>query len=542
MSDINLQIKSILEGWSLTNYAGTNGQYNSSIAIDPDYPIGSDTKTSGVLVPTRYEKFSGTELTGFPTWIATNNKTTNTMVYTTTGKLHSFNSSIAMRTTDEKSTALPIQITNGDGNGFVFYNNYYYGTQYGATGDLNNTAKADLFQYGGMDQGVAITVTNNVWTGAKFGLANMTNTTYPTLNGVKIPNHPMFVHTDNSCYIGDVLAGQGVIHRLNTKKVTFEGDTKGTTVLSAFNALDLPFGYYPTCIGSYISNDIVIGAIQTTDTAINQGKAALFFWDTTNTDSFYRQITLPDPLVTAILNVNGIIYIWSGNAVSGVRISQYIGGDQISELCYIEDTLPPLQGAVDAIGSRLVWGSSTTYPASSSSVMAFGSKIDALPKGIHNIARSTSAGATPALPSLKFVQQASNIQPRLILGWGDASAKGLDKLSTTATFNSIWRSKPFNINKEFGLKKLTIPLAGAVDATTTITVKIYLDDGTSSVTLTTINNTNYPSKRKVLYKAVELASAMGENNFFIEIAWTGTTTMPILLPIDIMVDISDDEQ
>jgi hypothetical protein len=76
------KIESVIEGWSETNYFGRKGTYNSSIGVDPDLPVGTDTKTSGVLVPSRYEKFSGTEFTGYPLWILPNNKTSNTIVYT----------------------------------------------------------------------------------------------------------------------------------------------------------------------------------------------------------------------------------------------------------------------------------------------------------------------------------------------------------------------------------------------------------------------------------------------------------------------------
>lgn len=523
------QIKSVLGGQAGTYYLGAEDQYQVSLGVDTDLPVGSQTKTSGMLVPSRYEKFSGTEITGSPLWILPNNKTTNTVVYTTDGKLHSFDSSIAMRATDEASTALPITLTGGAGNGAAFYNNFYYFAE-----------ATDISQYGGMDQGASIAKTENVWTGAKFGLSALTNTTYPSIQGVPIPNHPMHVHTDNSCYIGDVVAGQGVIHRLNTKKVTIEGDTNGTVVPSAFNALDLPFGYYPTDIESY-GTDLVIAAIRTTDSTINQGQAALFFWDPTNTDTFYRQVTLPDPLVTALLNVNGILNIWTGNASSGVRLSRYIGGETIQEIAYEEDSLPPFAGAVDALGSRLVFGDYSTYPESSAGVMAFGSKDDALPKGVQNIIRATSAGATPNVTALRYVQQSSYVSPKLIIGWRDDSAKGLDKFSTTATFNSVWRSKPFNINQRFVLKKLVIPFANAVDSNTSVTVKIYLDDASSSATLATINNTNYPSKRKVVYSAGDLSSAVGFNNFFIEITWAGTTQMPVLMPINLSVDVNPDE-
>lgn len=533
----DLAIESILSGWSPTNYLSGDANYNSSLGVDPDLPVGSDTKTSGVLVPSRYEKFSGTEFIGAPMWILTNNKTADTYVYSSDGKIHSFNSSLTMRTQDAATSpaSFPITVTGGAGNGGNYYNNYVYFME-----------ATDVTRYGPLINGsgaeTSVAETENVWTGATLGSqAALTNTTYPSIQGIPIPNHPGHHHTDNSLYFGDVVAGQGVVHRINTKKVTHEGDTNGTTVPSAFNALDLPFGYFPTDIESY-GTDLVIAAIQTTNATINQGKAALFFWDPTNTDSFYRQLTLPDPLVTALLNVNGILYCWSGNASNGVRLSKYIGGETIQEVAYQEEGVPPFAGAVDALGSRLVWGAFTSYPESSASVMAYGSKVENLPKGLHNIIRTTSSGSTQNATSLRYVQQASSVAPRLVVGWNDGSAKGLDKLSTTATFNDVWRGKVFNINERFVLKKLIIPLAGAVDANTSITVKIYLDDASSSVTLTTINNTNYPSKRKILYKAGELLTANGENNFFIQISWAGTTNMPVLLPIRMKIDQAEDEQ
>ena len=529
MAELTFRIESIFEGQSSTQYFGSENQFNTSVAIDPDLPIGSDVKTSGMLVPTRYEKFSGTEIDGFPNWIVTQPKTTNSFVYTSAGKLHSFNSSLVMRATDEKSTALPISITGGAGNGTAYYNNFIYLAE-----------ATDVSQYGGMDQGASIALTENVWTGAKLGsLAALTNTTYPSIRGTPIPNHPMHVHGDNSCYFGDVVDGQGVLHKIRTTKTTIEGDTNDTSV---FNALDLPFGFFPTDIESW-GTDIVIAAIQTTDTTINQGRAAIFVWEPTNVDSFYRgPIYLPDPLVTAMSNINGVVHIWSGNSVNGVRISRYIGGDTIEEIVYLEEGVPPFAGAVDALGSRLVFGGYTTYPVASASVLSFGSKRRDLPRGLHNIVKTTSAGATPMVFSTKFVQQDSNVAPKLVVGWGDGSAKGLDKTSTSATFGSVFRSGMMRIGKKFEIKQVRIPLGAAVAANMTITPKLFFDDASSSVTLTAINDTNFTnSERKIIYKNPELKSARGENNVFLELTWTGTVALPVTLPIEIDITTFDDE-
>lgn len=528
MARQTILIESILGGQSATQYFGKKGTFNSSIAIDPDLPIGSQIKTSGMIVPSRYEKFSGTEIDGFPNWIITQPKTTNSFVYTSAGKFHSFNSSIVMRTTDEKSTALPITITGGAGNGAFYYNNFVYLIE-----------ATDITQYGGMDQGASIAITANVWTGGKFGLTALTNTTYPSIRGTPIPNHPAHVHGDNATYFGDVVDGQGVLHKLKTSETTIEGDTDDG---SGFNVLDLPFGFFPTDVESW-GTDIVVSTIQTLDSTINQGKAAIFLWDPTDTVSFYRgPIFLPDPLVTAMLNINGVVHIWSGNANNGVRLSRYIGGDVTEEILYLEEGVPPFAGAVDALGSRIAFGGFTTYPVSSASVLSYGSKRADLPKGLNNIVKSTSAGATQMVFSLKYVQQTSNVAPRLIVGWGDGSAKGLDKLSTSATYASVLRSEMINIGRKFEIEEIRIPLGATVATNMSIVPKILFDDLSSTVTLDTINPTNFSGKRKAIYKNPALKTARGENNFLLEFTHGGTVQLPILLPIEITVNIFDDEK
>ncbi len=523
-----ITIDSILGGQSATQYIGGKGTFNSSIALDPDLPIGSDIKTSGMLVPSRYEKFSGVEITGFPSWIITQPKTTNSFLYASDGKLHSFDSSIAMRTSDEASTSLPITISGGAGNGAVYYNNFIYLME-----------AMDITQYGGMDQGASITETTNVWTGGKFGLTALTNTTYPSIRGTPIPNHAGHIHGDNAMYFCDVVNGQGVLHKLKTKETTIEGDTNDS---SSFNALDLPFGFFPTDIESW-GTDIIICAIQTLDTTINQGKAAIFIWNPTDTVSFYRgPIYLPDPLVTAMLNINGVVHIWSGNANNGVRLSRYLGGDVIEEILYLEEGVPPFAGSVDALGNRIAFGGFTTYPVSSASVLSYGSKRADLPKGLNNIVKSTSTGSTQMVFSLKYLQQTSNIAPRLIVGWGDGSAKGLDKLSTSATYASVFRSEMFNVGRKFEIEEIRIPLGAAVASNMSIVPKILFDDLSTTITLDTINDTNFTgSERKIIYKNPDLKTARGENNFLMEFTFGGTVELPITLPIEIIISTFDDE-
>ena len=521
-----IKIQSIFGGQSPSHYFSTESQYNSSIGIDPDQAISStNLKTSGAIVPTRYEKFSATEVTGYPMWLISQNKTTNSFVYASDGKLHSFDSNIAMRATDEASTALPISVTGGNGSGAVYYNNFIYLAE-----------ATDISQYGGMDQGASIAKTENVWTGAKFGKSALTDTTYPSINGVEMPNHVMHAHGNNAVYIADVVDGQGVLHKLQTSKTTIEGDTNNG---SEFNALDLPFGFYPTCIASW-GTDIVVGAIQTLDSSVNQGEARLFFWDTFNS-SFYNEVPLSDPLVTAMLNVGGHLYIWSGAAQGGCRLSRYLGGDFLQEELLIEDAFPPFAGAVDALGGRVSWGATTTYPEASVSVFSYGSKTANLPKGLHNTDKSTSAGANGVMGAIKYVQQATSEQPKVIMGWGDDSAKGLDKASSSATFSNVWRSKVFNINKRFRVNRIKIPFGADLANNMTITPKVYVDNDVSTGSaLTVINTTNYSAgDKKVIYKSPDI-EANGETNFFLELNFAGTVTLPVLLPIEIDIELLDE--
>jgi len=507
-------ISSVIGGISPAQYLGSDRTYNSGIGIDPDMPITeTGVKTSAQIFPVTYSKFSGTEFTGAPLFLMTNPKDTNTYVYTSDGKIHGFDSALAMI-----AGSFPITVTGGAGNGAAYYNNYIYVAE--------NT---DITQYGPLNNSPS--ETENVWTGSKLGSQTaLTNTTYPSIRGIEMPNHPMHVHVDNVMYVGDFVAGQGLIHKVKTKKTTDEGDTNDN---SAYNVLDLPFGYYPTAIESY-GTDLVVLAIQGTNATINQGSATLFFWDTLS-DSFYRQVPISDPLGTALLNHNGVLYVWSGNAQDGIRVSRYIGGDSMQDVAYLEEGAPPFCGAVFGMGNRIYWGGYTTYPAASASVFAIGSKKSSLPYGIHNVVKTSSGGASPNVTAIRVVQQSSNKVVKVITGWSDNSNKGLDKQDSGATLASVWRSEVYSRPYKFTIKRIILRFGKAVAANMSITPKIYVDDLSSNTTLTVINNTNYTGSER----RIELfPDVFCENNFLLEFTWGGTVTLPVLLPIIIEIERS----
>jgi len=514
-----ITINSILGGQSVTEYFSADDSYLASIAIDPDMPVGSSVKASGCLVPVVYEEFSGANITGYPKWLITNIKDALVYAYMSDGKVVSYNSSLASET-------LLTTPTSGAGNGADYYKNYLY-----------FATPTDVARYGPLNGSPSLTQT--VWTGATLGSqVALANTTYPTIGGVSIPNHPMHSHADGALYFADVINGAGVLHKIKTTKVTVEGDTNDTSV---YNALDLPQGWFITDIDSW-GLDVAILAIQTSSSSIDQGKSALFLWDPTNTLTFYRgPIYLPDPLATSLANANGRLYIWSGNAVAGVRLSEYIGGDSVSEIAFLEDGLPPLAGCCDVNGSRIVWGQTVSIPETAVSVMSYGSKNSRLPKSIHNIARATSASGL--CTALKYVQQGSSVQ-KLVIGSGTGSAYALDKFSTTSAYDSIWRSKMFTVGSRFTIDRIRIPLGVALAANMSLVVKLVYDDGSATKILTTINTTNFTAgTRKIIFDQQSILdnSITPQNNFFIELSWGGSVKLPIIFPLEIIIDIQSDE-
>jgi len=519
MAKQTFTINSVLAGWGTSDYFYQQGQFSNSIGIDPEMPKDDlTTRPSGLLRPTSMAKFSGTEITGAPLWIETNNKDTNAHVYTYDGKVHTVSSGLTMGTALNSGNAL----TTASGNGLAYYNNYLYGA--------SNT---DIWRYGPLNGTPALT--QNFWT-STLALTALSNYTYPSIKGIKIPNHAMFVHPSNSrLYFCDMNSDNvGMISMIKTKKVTYEGDTNDTVVPSAYKVLDTYYGWLPTCL-SNLGNEIAMGLIDGSSATVKQGNAKVVFWDLLASSTSYSRIAeLPDPLITAMKTVNGQLYVFSGSASGGMRVSRYLGGQQFEEIYYADDQVPPFQGAVDYMINRIVFGCSTTTPATSASVMALGSRVRNLNMGVHNILKSTSAGATPLVTACKYITQGSNTQP--IVGFSDGSSKGLDKISTTYG-TSIWRSQIFSLGRNGKIEKIRIPFANAVGANMTLTVKMYADDLSSNVTLGTITNSTHSGAREVVLYG---QASNFKNNFLIELTWSGTALLTVSFPIEIIVEYNQE--
>lgn len=525
MANKKITINSIFGGWQPSAHFGEQTQYLGSVAIDPDVPLtdaSTDVKTAGVIRPVAYEKFSSTGIDSTPIALINNPKNELTYSIQANGKIVSYNSSLGSETSVGT-------VTGGHASGAAYYNNYIYIFGTGASKD-------DVSRYGPLDGSPALV--DNVWKGATLGSQTaLTNTTYPTTrHSVKYLNHHAKVHVDDKLYFCDFVNGKGLIHAITTKKTTAEGDTDNGSI---YNALDLPFGWYPYYIESF-GNGLAIAATQTNSTTITQGRSAVFFWDTIS-PSFERIVAIPDPLCTALSYQNGVLYGLSGSVAGGVRLFRYLGGDSIQTISYLGEGHPPMQGAIEAIGNRIVWGGFVTDPTNAACLYAYGSKSDLFPRGLHNIARSSvTATASNGLVSvIKNVQQGSAF-PKFVIGGTDGTNYNLDKNGTTYQ-TSVWRSEKFNIGETFRVRKISLRLGSAVAANMTITPTLYFDGGTSSQAGTVINSTNYPGSEKyiTMTNANFSNGVEGKNNFFLELSFSGTALATVLLPIEIEIEISD---
>jgi hypothetical protein len=529
------QINSIFEGWQPVTVAGKPGQFLTSIGIDPDVPlsdVSTDIKTAGVLRPVKYAKFSGSNVTSYPIAIIKNPKNALTYTVLSNGRLISYDSAQASET-------LVGTCAGSSARGAFYYNNYIYILGTGASHD-------DASRYGPLDNSPALT--DGVWKGATLGSQTaLTDTTYPTTrNSVSYLNHAHYVHVDNKAYFVDFKNGQAYIHYIKTQKVTDEGDTNnGSTYGSPSGASFLPFNYYPTAIWGF-GNDIVIAASPTTNGTLDQGGAELFFWDTTSSNFYRRVLVGGDPICTVVRYHNGILKGVSGSLAGGVRHWQYLGGDQIETLKYIEEGNPPLQNAADIFGERFVWGGYQTYPDFAAGLFAYGSKSDLVPRGLHQIAVSslTATSSNGVITAVCAAIQGGAF-PKFLMGGTDGTNNNIDSKSTTYGTH-YFRSELFNIGRSFAVAFVALRLGAAVAANHTLTAKLFFDNESSSQAVNAanvINNTNLTQSER--YKVLSQDSfdnnVSGINNFELELKWSGTALLPVLLPIIIAVDISDNE-
>lgn len=505
MAKFRIEINSILGGMAQSPLFMREGQYQTGYNIDPDRSVDgtvvSTSQPAGFIWPGAYAKISASTYTGYPLWMIPNPKDTNTYVYASDGKISTISSSFVFADLNS-GTAL----SASSGNGGAYYDNYIYFRK-----------NADVARYGPLNGSASLV--QNYWT-STLSLAAPTNTTYPSLgHGPALPNGVMHRHTDNKLYFADVVGNKGYLHYISTSKTTVEGDTNNG---STYQAIDFPLGYYPTCIESY-GTDLVIGLIEATSSGFgNRGRAAkIAFWDTTS--SSFQKITdveLPDPYITALKNVNGVLYAFTGT-LNSMRILSFVGGYSYQEVDR-QPIQPPFQGAVDQALYRLYFGSGINYPSYYPGLFALGSKFAPL-QGTHPV--GVPSDADSVITSVLW-QQKDGEEP--LIGWGDGTNYGIDRNTRTTYQPALFRSEQFKLGKPFRLSKFEFPLTDAVAANFTLIPTIYTNGGNSSTALRTINSTNYPNSEK---KITHYQDVVGDTDFFLALAFSGTAGNGVGFPI-----------
>ena len=510
-----ITISSIYEGIQNSLLFGKADQYLAGIAIDPDLPISdsaSEFKPAGIIRPAGYAKISGNVLADAPMFLITPPSGSNVYAYDQSGNLISYDNAAGVL----RNETLKRAMGSSAGNGIAFYDGYLFYAQNTKIGryDLVSTFVDDYFGSLG------------------FNLVNNGNL-LPSRDGMRYPGHVMHPHVDNKLYILD---GQ-YVHYIKL-------DASGADIGTSQKVLTLPYGYSAYDIKSY-GNNVVIAA--STANGLNPGISALFFWDTTST-SFNTFVRIPDKICTALVYMNGTLYIWSGSSdsVNGyTRFSKYLGGDSIQTIAVIEDSIPPSSGAVVGDGNRLMWGGHCIYPTPAAGVYAYGTKSGLFPAGLHFIARtSIAADATNGhVSALCTIYQTQRSFPIFAMGSFNTNANtpAIDIKSTTYQ-TSVFRTAMFNVGQDFTVSKITLPLVQAMGANMTIVPKLYFDHETSSQAGTTLNDTNYPNSEKIIRLDADnfQGNSSGKINFFLELTISGTALSAVSLPIEIEIDVDED--
>lgn len=528
MAKFTVKIDNILGGRTPLNYFGKAGSFKNSLAIDPDLEATTgDNRAGGILTPSPTTALSaviGSGIDDEPLWMNTVPKDDDVYVYDRAGKIYTVRLTTFAISDLNNGTAL----SSSTGNGSGYYDNYQY--------FIKNT---DICRYGPLSGARAYNQTYWTSTLSKTVLGNGVTYPAPKIGTSKYPNHVTHRHVDGKFYIADVAAsgspsGKGIIHYIKTSKTTVEGDTNSG---SSYNALDLGLGIWPTAIESYGVDLAVAGFEGNTTSGNTVGKRAkIFFWDTTSS-SYNKVVELPDPLCSALKNVNGILYTFSGNPGDlGVRVCRFVGGYTFEEIAYLEDSQTPFQGAVDHILNRVLFGGFSASMSGYGSLYALGSKIGNISSGIFNIMRaSTPNSSGVAVTSVLVPENTDFVNPTYLIGWRDGggdSQFGIDRNATTYGV-AEFQSEVFRIGKPFIINKIRIPLAQAVASNMTVAVKVIVDQESTTTTVGTINSTNFTGSERF----VEFTQAvMGKHDFFIQLSWSGSSLISIGLPIEIEIE------
>lgn len=534
-----IRIDSILGGISPTTHFSAPDQFRAAIGIDPSLPINDSTVdptslvSSGLLRPAVLNELSGgAALAGSAMWIINHPKD----VTASFGQVYVYDSVGSVYSIDPSSfdTVTGIGDLNdggsSSGNGAAYYDNYIYFAR-----------ATTIARYGPLQNNASPSFTDDYWVGT-LGKTALVNTAYSTtFNSSAYPNHVLHRHSDGRLYIADVVDNKGTIHYISTTKTTVEGDTDNG---STYSKLQVGYGLHPMAIESY-GSDLAIAFTEKGFRSSRPPRAKIAFWDTTSQN--VNQITwveFPDTIISALKNINGVLYAFSTNGGTGFRITKFVGGYTFQEVGYFEHGYAPLSGGADGTATRLIFGSMSLVPDQGAAnqgvgcVYSLGLQKSVLGNGLFCIFPSTRANS--GISALKFATNNRFGFDTPVAGTASVSGGYISKLGTDYSNNGInqkfW-SQLFRMGRPFKITKYRIPLAQPVSAGMVVTPTIWIDNGTSSTSTRTINATNDNGRSNAVIRPSNLT---GENNFWLELSWSGSALCTVALPITIEGEYLDD--
>lgn len=133
--------------------------------------------------------------------------------------------------------------------------------------------------------------------------------------------------------------------------------------------------------------------------------------------------------------------------------------------------------------------------------------------------------------------------PKFLAGGKGGSAGSSYKLFSKAiTYTqNLWRSKLYSFDTPFNVTAITLSFSTTLNQNHIITPTLYLDNGGTTVVGTQIDTINYPEgpKEITLYPANFSYNTHGDNNFLLELEFTGTDLIAVTLPITVEIETQE---
>lgn len=532
-----IKIESILGGMAPITYMPKADQFRYAIGIDPSTTItgaGDNYGTgTGMIVPTNYDDVAK-ELQ-VVRWIANAPKTTFTYFYGAGGSCYArTGNDIWVGGLSDGGTMSGASHATGNGgssgNGFAYYDNYMYLAK--------NTTIA---RYGPLD-GEAI-FDGDYW-GTTLAKASLTDTTYPYPSsysyGRRLPNHFLHRHSNGKLYIADVVGNNGTLHSISTTKTTKEGDTDYG---SKENDITFGYGLWPTAIETY-GESLAIALFEGSPNidGAHQMCAKIAFWDTTSTRAnSIMFVEFPDTLITALKNINGVLYIFSSNQYgAGFRVSRYLGGSSIEEIGFYNTGVAPLPGAVDGGSSRLVFGSTDTFDTDEGCVFSYGLANAQYGNGLF-ITGAVTTNNSSTVTALKLSSRYA-VRRQPVIAWSGDAVLGTVSYESPVSGRTTrkFHSQVYRIGQPFKITKIRIPLLDKFSASSgSIWTTLYFDKFDREHHFPVISGPTHGLNTKTIVLRPDSSSnCSGDNDFYLEFEWLGES-IALALPITIEYELLD---